>query len=448
MTYHNAVKYISCAPKETVGKYSHDRISYLSHLLGEPHKRLNYIHLAGSNGKTICSAMLSSVLTKSGYNVCTLNMSELSDTKENIRHNTVPLSVAELTETVSAVADACHTMKLNVEAARASVGTDGALPEEYGDIPPSLISGEQSMEATKGEILLLAALFFYKSRSCNICIIESAHNDTDPSLFLRPPFAAMICGTIPSNDKKQISKIGAYIRRGTNEVISTPQDSYAYKIIADTCAAINCRLSVPIKSSLTVKQLSLIGTTFVYNDEEYKLGLCGRFQTTNAITVIETLKALRRSGYKISAEAEKSGIAEVKIRSRFEVISANPTIIADSTYKHEAVETVCESLFDFSEITGRRLKLCLPYDEALIRKYLDMLRARGYKVTHIYTLKGTDNAPTDKISDAPAPIVFATPKSAAKHMLFELSADEVLLISGRYSFTDKIRLEILRCMEF
>ena len=91
MTYHNAVKYISCAPRETEIKHSYDRLSYLAELLGGPHKRLNYIHLAGSNGKTICSALLSSVLTRSGYKVCSLNMSELSDTKENIRHNALPL---------------------------------------------------------------------------------------------------------------------------------------------------------------------------------------------------------------------------------------------------------------------------------------------------------------------------------------------------------------------
>ena len=95
MKYINAVKYISSAPKETEQKHSHDRIVYLSELMGGLHKRLNYIHLAGSNGKTICSALLSSVLSKSGYSVCSLNMSELSDLKDNIRHNTLPLTMDE-----------------------------------------------------------------------------------------------------------------------------------------------------------------------------------------------------------------------------------------------------------------------------------------------------------------------------------------------------------------
>ena len=446
MTYHNAVKYISSAPRETEEKHSHDRLYYLSELMGGLHKRLNYIHLAGSNGKTICSALLSSVLSRSGYSVCSLNMSELSDVKENIRHDSLPLSVDELTEAISAVADACNILKLKVAAAIDSIGEGGEVSEEYRDVPRSLVKSELSVVPTRCEILLLAAMYFYRSRGCDICIIESYHNLSDPSLFLRPPFAAVICGAIPSDDRPQISKIKTYIRRGTNEVISAPQDSYAYKVIADTCATAGCRFSVPVKSVLTLKQLSLMGTGFVYGGNDYRLSLCGRFQTTNAITVIETLKALRRSGYNIPAEAEKSGIAAVKIRSRFEVISVNPTIIADSTYKHEAVETVCESLFDFSEVTGRTLKLCLQYDIPLIKKYLEMLRARGYKITQIYTMGDTDgeNLP----SEMPTLISFPTPKSAAKRILADLSPDEILLVSGRYSFTDKIRLEILRIMEF
>ena len=245
----------------------------------------------------------------------------------------------------------------------------------------------------------------------------------------------------------QIAKIKTDIRHGTNEVISAPQDSYAYKVIADTCAAAGSRFSVPVKSVLSLKQLSLIGTSFVYSDSSYRLSLCGRFQTTNAITVIETLKALRRSGYNIPTDAEKNGIAEVRIRSRFEVISVNPTIIADSTYKHEAVETVCESLFDFSEVTGRSLRLCLPYDIPLIQKYLEMLRARGYKITHIYTVGEAypeGGLPSAEIE----PIIFPTPNSAAKHILTDLSKNEILLVTGRYSFTDKIRNEILKIMEF
>ena len=451
MTYHNAEKYIIGAREGADEHYSHDRIAYVASLLGAPQKKLNYIHLAGSNGKTICSALLSSVLAKSGYNVCTITLSRQSDIKENIRHNASPISIEELTEMVQTISSAATRMKDNIARAKALLNAEEALSEEFADIPESLLLDDAILTLTRAEIILLAGLCFYAKHGCEICVIESTHSATDPSLFLKPPFAAAICGAIPNEDRKQIARIRTYIRRGITEIVSAPQNAFAHKTISDICAEINCRFTVPVRSSLTVKQLSLIGTSFVYGGESYKLSLCGRFQTTNAITVIEIVKMLRRCGFDIPTEKEKEGLSSVKIKSRFEVLSASPTIIADSTYKLEAVETVCESFFDFSEITGRYVKLCLPCDAELINTYIDMLTARGYKIPLIYTITKDESEKQAISAGIPADYTvefLPTPKATAKALLSSLERDDVLIVSGRYSFTDPVRLEIMRALAF
>ncbi len=452
MTHLNAVKFISNSKKTAKSELLSARLSYLSSLLGDPHKRLNYIRLAGSNGKTICSAMLSSVLSEAGYSVCTLNMSLMSDPMENIRYNTAPISIPEFTELVDELHSACNRMKKNIELAKASMGEDGEPTEEFATVPRSLIeSYPTSADVSCGELLLLTALMLCRKRSCKICLIESDHNGPDPSLFLKPPFAALICGAIPSNDKSQTAKIKSYIQKGINEVISAPQDTYAYKIISDACASVNCRLTVPIRSSLTVNQLSLLGTVFTYNEERFRLSLCGRFQTVNAITVIEAVKMLRRYGYNISPEAEMKGLKNVRLPSRFEVLSVNPTVIADSTYKNEAVEPVCESLFDFSEVTGRYISLCLPCERKLIESYLNMLGARGYKIEKIYTVSPDEEQALANLEGLPEKaslVVFPTVKSATRQIMSTLKYEDNLLISGDSAFTDKLRFEIMRYLDF
>ena len=451
MTYHNAEKYIIGAREGADERYSHDRIAYVASLLGAPQKKLNYIHLAGSNGKTICSALLSSVLAKSGYNVCTITLSKQFDVKENIRHNASPISIEELTDMVQTVSSAVNRMKDNVARAKALLSVEEELPEELSDIPEALLADDAMLTLTRAEIILLAGMCFYAQHGCEICVIESTHSATDPSLFLKPPFAAVICGAIPNEDRKQIARIRTYIRRGITEIVSAPQNAFAHKTISDICAEINCRFTVPVRSSLTVKQLSLIGTSFVYGGESYKLSLCGRFQTTNAITVIEIVKMLRRCGFDIPTEKEKEGLSSVKIKSRFEVLSASPTIIADSTYKLEAVETVCESFFDFSEITGRYVKLCLPCDAELINTYIDRLSERGYKIPIIYTITKDESEKQAVSAGIPADYTvefLPTPKATAKALLSSLERDDVLIVSGRYSFTDPVRLEIMRALAF
>ena len=43
-----------------------ERIERLCSKLGDPQKKLKYIHIAGSNGKGSCAAMISSILTSAG----------------------------------------------------------------------------------------------------------------------------------------------------------------------------------------------------------------------------------------------------------------------------------------------------------------------------------------------------------------------------------------------
>ena len=63
MTYHNAVKFIKNAPNITPKDSSaSERIAKLCDALGNPQKRIKYIRLAGSNGKTVCARMMISIL--------------------------------------------------------------------------------------------------------------------------------------------------------------------------------------------------------------------------------------------------------------------------------------------------------------------------------------------------------------------------------------------------
>ena len=65
MTYHNAVKYVKNAPNLTPkNSAASDRISALSKALGNPQRHIKYIRLAGSNGKSICARMLTSILNE------------------------------------------------------------------------------------------------------------------------------------------------------------------------------------------------------------------------------------------------------------------------------------------------------------------------------------------------------------------------------------------------
>ena len=66
MNYKEALDYINNS-KWYGSELGLGRIAELLEKLGNPHKKLKFVHVAGTNGKGSCSAMIASVLKAAGY---------------------------------------------------------------------------------------------------------------------------------------------------------------------------------------------------------------------------------------------------------------------------------------------------------------------------------------------------------------------------------------------
>ena len=404
MTYLNAKKYIISSPKQS----TKNDFDVLLETLGNPHKRIKYIRLVGNNGKTLCAEMLTSTLLYAGYTVGCLKMPPREEPRENICIGSECLSMEQFTE---------YTQQIKC------------------------IVSESGITPSQSEILLAIALLAFKEAKCNLCVIESDHDSQDPSKQLPAPFAAVICGTIPSNDTEQISKMRSYICKGIEEIVSVPQNSEAYKIISDTCYSINCRLTLPNKNAITPKKLSFRKTEFSYKGVDYALNLCGKFQIYNAVLVIETLEMLSRKGFSITNDAINRGLSNLKIPAKFEIISLSPVIIVDSTHTPTAIETVCDSLADFKEQTGTSIRLCLPSGK-IVTDYISVLESKGYTIESVCTI-GTMELPSNYVLS-----VCSTEKALVKKALSELDKGALLLFSGSHEFVVPIRRKLLEILGF
>ena len=399
------------------------RILTLCNALGNPQKKIRYIRLAGNNGKTVCARMLISILNKAGIVNGCLSMPIYEDIRDNVRINGEPISMAKTVEYVSAIKDAVY-----------------AINEESGN------EGEVFMP-TAHEILLCMSLLAFVDHKCALCMIESDQASEDPSRFLPSPFAAVICGSMPSEDKdkKDIFKIRSYICRGIREIVCAPQNTEAYKMIADTCYTVNCRLTLAVKNNVHVTRLTLGRTDFSYKENDYSLHVCGQFQTINAAVAIESADMLTRCGYVISKENIKDGLWAFTAPCKFEILSVSPTIIADSTHTPIAIEAVCDSLADFKDMTGTRIRLCLPEGE-LPPMFAQALESRGYTVEKL-SLLATDS--DEEVAELTIPTnVLPSAKSAAKDALAELDTGSILLISGPSNFTRAMRHQMLAILGF
>ena len=416
MTYHNAHKYILNAPSELEGELQGNNLRKLWSALGNPQRNIKYLRLAGSNGKTVCAEMLMSVYSGTDIKLGCLTTTLRSDLRDNIHIDGKPMTYEEMADYVEKIYKTVTHINKHTE--------DEA----------------EQLVLTKQDILLTAALLAFKDNGCNLCVIESDHKHTDPTVFLPHPFAVAICGAIPCNNREDISMIRSYICHGIEEIVSAPQDKKAYQIISDACASVNCRLTIPTKSQLNVKKLSLSGSEFEYKSNDYRLSMCGKFQINNAVFVIELLKRLSAKGFEVSNEKIKEGLQSTKIPARFEILSIMPTIIADSTHSDVAISAVCESMSDFQSTIGAKIRLCLP-DGVIVDKYVNTLSSQGYQIGRIVISSESD-------ARDGARIYCRRPKDLIKRALEELSQDEILLISGPSAFTLEVRYELLSTLGY
>ena len=102
ITYSEAIDYIYDLTKYGI-KLGLENINYLLYLLGEPHKKLKIIHVAGTNGKGSTCSSISSILQSDGYKVGLYTSPHLVDFTERIKINHKPINrkkVSELLERI------------------------------------------------------------------------------------------------------------------------------------------------------------------------------------------------------------------------------------------------------------------------------------------------------------------------------------------------------------
>src|SRR3954463_2783330 len=81
-----------------------ERMRALLRLVGDPHDWVRLVHVTGTKGKGSTSAMLASVLRAAGYRVGLFTSPHLTDVRERIQVDGVPISRDELTARMEEVA--------------------------------------------------------------------------------------------------------------------------------------------------------------------------------------------------------------------------------------------------------------------------------------------------------------------------------------------------------
>ncbi len=294
------------------------RTQRLLELLGNPHKKLKFIHVAGTNGKGSSCACLASILENAGYKTGLYTSPFINKFNERMQINRSIISDSEL---------ASLTEKIK------------PLAESMEDHP------------TEFELITALAMQYFCDNDCDIVVLEvGMGGELDSTNVIDPPEAAVITSLGLDHTKElgptlaDIARAKAGIIKAGSCVISYGGTKEGDAVIAETAKKLGVELTTLDFSQVSIHSASLQGCRFSYRSLDLFLPLVGTYQPYNASLAIETALCLRERGWGIEDRHIIDGIADVKWPGRFEVLGHEPVFILDGAHNPHGMEATCNSL--------------------------------------------------------------------------------------------------------
>lgn len=298
-------------------------MEYFMEQFDHPEKKLNVIHIAGTNGKGSCTEMVTNILINAGYKVGKFLSPHLIKYNERISIQNQNISDVEMESLINEI---------------------NSKIEEYNKINESKITLFE-LETT------MAILYFYRN-NCDFVVLETGLGGMYDCTNVVDPLVSIITSVgydhmhILGNTLVQIAEQKAGIIKPNSNTVFVKQDEQDVNdMIVKTCKNKNNVLHLIQREDIT---------NYSYNEElqqfNYKgyegilINLKGEKQVFNACICIECTDILKSKDYHISDKALRTGLKTVIHRARFETIHSNPTIVFDGGHNKPAIENFMHSV--------------------------------------------------------------------------------------------------------
>ncbi len=327
MTGQEAIDYIhSMTWNRRATGYEHAKL--LLEKMGNPEKRLKYVHIGGTNGKGSTAAMVASVLQKAGYKTGLYTSPYIFRFHERMQINGEEIEddeLASVTEYVKSIADTLED-----------------CPSEFA-------------------LVCCIAFEYFARNACDIVVLEVGMGGANDSTnVIDCPEVAILTNIgldhteYLGNTLEEIAetKAGIIKQNGTAVIYrSTPS---VERVIRIACEEKNTKCIMPSFEKIYLREHSLEGQRFDYKGyKDVFLSLLGHHQLCNAAVVIEAIDVMISKGWKINEAHLRQGFANARWPGRFEVLSKDPLFIVDGGHNPQCMEALVENIKIY--LAGRRV---------------------------------------------------------------------------------------------
>ncbi len=305
MTRDAVMSYIGSFQKGGAPVKDLSRIETLLHAVGDPQDQLQFVHIAGTNGKGSVVAFCSSALQRAGFCVGTLTSPYIRHFQDRIQRNGEDIPEEAL----------CRNCA-KVQAAQASPN------------------------CSQFEITLAIALLWFAEQKTDLVILETGIGGTlDATNVIKNPLACAITSISldhveilgPSLAQIAAQKAGI-IKQGCPVVLSPDNPMDIICEIQQVAQEKHAQLVIPPMLDCHVLAETSLETTFLYRGCTYAIHMPGHHQIYNALTAIEVLTFLGMQGFLVPTEKICQAFSEVRVPGRTQILQRDPLVLLDGAH--------------------------------------------------------------------------------------------------------------------
>jgi len=300
----------------------------LAALAANPHHKLRFIHVAGTNGKGSTCAMLESIYRAAGLRVGLFTSPHLVGFSERIQINRQLINAAEIIRLVS-------------------------------EMQPLLTQFPAEQHPTFFEVITVMALRYFAEQDCDLVVWETGLGGRLDATNIVTPLASVITNIQYDHQEwlgETLASIAAekagIIKPGV-PVITATDEPEALQVIESRARQQNAPLTAVKRSEIHQPPLSKI-----------ELPLLGEHQKLNAALAIATVRSLTGQ-IPVREGAIRVGLSDVRWPGRLQLITRPPgqTILLDGAHNVPGAETLAAALQENFPSNERSLILGILQDK-------------------------------------------------------------------------------------
>ena len=298
------------------------RTQELLRRIGNPEKKLKFVHIAGTNGKGSTAAMTASILRKAGYRTGLYTSPYIYRFHERMQIDGEQIADEDLVEVTEFVKPHAEAM--------------AECPTEF-------------------ELVSCIAFEYFARKKCDIVVLEVGMGGAmDSTNVIEVPEVAVITNIGLDHtdylgdtvEKIAATKAGIFKEGGSAVVYrGSPSVEAVYETV---CAERNMTLRKADFDGLKLKAHSLEGQVFDCGDrKDLVLPLLGDHQLHNASVVLSVIDTLIEKGWKITEQNIRDGMHDVSWPGRFDIVSRDPLFIIDGGHNPQCIEALVKNIQDY-----------------------------------------------------------------------------------------------------